>query len=146
MNASERITDHINALGGWRGKALARLRTLIRGAGPNLIEEWKWNTPVWSHNGNVVAIGAFQDHIKINFFQGASLEDSRGLFNAGLEAKASRAIDIYEADRIDEAALGNLVRAAMGLNAGKPDPKTTTSRGAAVSRKPPARRKREEET
>ena len=65
---------------------------------PELVEEWKWNTPVWSHNGNVLAVGAFQDHVKINFFKGASLDDPHGLFNAGLEAKASRAIDIHKAD------------------------------------------------
>jgi hypothetical protein len=100
MIASERITTHINDLGDWRGKVLAHLRELIRGAAPDLVEEWKWNTPVWSHNGNVVAVGAFQDHIKVNFFKGASLDDPQRLFNAGLDAKATRAIDIYEGDRL----------------------------------------------
>jgi hypothetical protein len=124
MNASERITTYIDELGDWRGKTLARLRKLIRDAAPVLSEEWKWNTPVWSHNGNVLAVGAFQDHVKVNFFKGASLDDSHGLFNAGLEAKASRAIDIHERDRINEAAFKDLVRAAVDLNGGKPKSKT----------------------
>lgn len=123
MNASERVTHYIDGLGDWRGKVLARLRKLIREASPDLIEGWKWNTPVWSGNGNVVAAGAFKDHVKLNFFKGASLKDPRGLFNAGLDAKASRAIDVHEGDRIDEAALKELVRAAVELNRGKPRPK-----------------------
>jgi hypothetical protein len=119
MTASERITNHINDLGGWRGTLLADLRKLIRETSPDLVEEWKWNTPVWSHNGNVLAVGAFQDHVKVNFFKGASLDDPHGLFNAGLEAKASRAIDIHEGDRIKDAPFKNLVRAAVALNGGK---------------------------
>src|SRR2546427_556642 len=116
MNASQHITNHIKDLADWRGKTLAQLRTLIHDAVPELMEEWKWNTPVWSHNGNVLAAGAFQDHVKVNFFKGASLDDPHGLFNAGLEAKASRAIDIRKGDRIKEAALKELVRAAAALN------------------------------
>ena len=111
MNASEQITTYIDGLGDWRGKTLARLRKLIRDAAPVLSEEWKWNTPVWSHNGNVL-------------FKGASLDDSHGVLNAGLEAKASRAIDIHERDRINEAAFKDLVRAAVDLNGGKPKSKT----------------------
>jgi hypothetical protein len=131
MTASEQITSHINDLGDWRGKMLAHLRTLIRTAAPDLIEEWKWNTPVWSHNGNVVAVGAFQDHVKVNFFKGASLDDPQGLFNAGLDAKATRAIDIHEGERINEAAFKNLVRAAVTLTSGQPtrkSPKTQKRR------------------
>jgi hypothetical protein len=119
MNASERITSHIDSLADWRGTLLARLRRLIRAAGPDLIEQWKWSTPVWSGRGNVVAVGAFQDHVKINFFQGAALDDSKGLFNAGLEAKATRAIDLHEGDRLDEAAFKDLMRAAVALDQGK---------------------------
>src|SRR5687768_10154208 len=110
MSASDQITQHINELGDWRGKMLAGLRKLIGDADPELVEGWKWNTPVWSFKGNVVAVGAFRDHVKINFFKGASLDDPRGLFNAGLEAKGSRAIDIHENDRVNEAALKDLVR------------------------------------
>jgi hypothetical protein len=126
MNASEQITTYIDSLGDWRGKTLARLRKLIRETAPDLSEEWKWNTPVWSHNGNVLAVGAFSDHVKINFFKGASLDDAHGLFNAGLEAKASRAIDIHERDRINEVAFKDLVRAAVDLNGGKPKSKKPT--------------------
>ena len=128
MNASEQITKHIHDLADWRGKVLDELRQLIHDAAPGAIEEWKWNTPVWSQNGNIVAIGAFQDHVKINFFRGASLNDSHGLFNAGLEAKASRAIDVHEGDRTNTAALKDLVRAAVALNAGKPKQKATPTR------------------
>ena len=126
MNASEQITRHIHDLADWRGKVLAQLRKLIHDAAPGAIEEWKWNTPAWSQNGNIVAIGAFQDHVKINFFKGASLNDSHGLFNAGLEAKASRAIDMHEGDRMNTAAFKDLVRAAAALNDGKAKQKTTT--------------------
>jgi hypothetical protein len=96
---------------------VARLRTLILKAAPELTEEWKWDTPVWSHKGNVVAAGVFKDHVKLNFFKGASLADPNGLFNAGLDAKATRAIDIAEGEEIDEAALKDLVRTAVAYNA-----------------------------
>lgn len=124
-NASEQITRHIKELSDWRGKMLARLRKVIRDAAPGLVEEWKWSTPVWSHLGNVLAAGAFKDHVKVNFFKGAALNDSKGVFNAGLDAKASRAIDIYEGDTLDEAALQALVRAAIALNGAKPKTSTT---------------------
>jgi hypothetical protein len=110
------VTNHIAELGDWRGALLARLRKLILAGYPALTEEWKWGTPVWSQKGNVVAVGAFKDHLKINFFKGASLADPHGLFNAGLDAKATRAIDLYEGDNINEAALKELVRAAVALN------------------------------
>src|SRR5258706_9593342 len=126
MNASEQITKHIHDLADWRGKVLAQLRQLIHDAAPGAIEEWKWNTPIWSQNGNIVAIGAFQDHVKINFFKGASLNDLHSLFNAGLEANASRAIDMHEGDRLNAAALKDLVRAAVALNDGKPKQKTVS--------------------
>ena len=116
---SERITRHIAELADWRGTILARLRQLILQADTALVEEWKWETPVWSRNGNVVAAGAFKDHIKLNFFKGASMQDPDGLFNAGLDAKATRAIDIHEGDTINEPALQELVRAAVAQNASK---------------------------
>ena len=113
---SQLITNHIAELADWRGKQLARLRKLILAADPAIVEEWKWGTPVWSHKGNVVAVGIFRDHVKINFFKGASLPDPHGLFNAGLEAKATRAIDLYEGDKINEPALKELIRAAVAHN------------------------------
>ena len=116
MNPSQLISTHIAELADWRGQMIARLRALILEADPDIAEEWKWDTPVWSHKGNVVAAGAFKDHIKLNFFKGAALNDPHGLFNAGLEAKASRAIDLHEGDDIDESALKELVRAAVDHN------------------------------
>ena len=116
LTPSQLITNQIAELADWRGKVFARLRKLILAADPDITEEWKWGTAVWSHKGNVVAIGAFKDHLKINFFKGASLQDPKGLFNAGLEAKATRAIDLHEGDKINESALKELIRAAVALN------------------------------
>lgn len=117
MNVSGLIDQRITELGGWRGEAMARIRRLIRKAVPDIVEEWKWDTPVWSRDGNVLAVGSFQDHVKINFFRGALLEDPKHLFNAGLEARATRAIDLFEGDKLDEAALQDLIRSAVALNA-----------------------------
>lgn len=113
---SQLIDNQIAALADWRGKMLTRLRKLIHEAAPNIIEEWKWDTAVWTQNGLVCSAGAFKDHIKINFFKGASLKDSKGLFNAGLEAKATRAIDFNEGDTINEPALKELISAAVAFN------------------------------
>src|SRR5512144_453236 len=115
-SVSQQIDNYIKGLTGWRGQMLARLRKLIRAASPKLTEEWKWDTPVWSYKGNVVAGGVFKDHVKLNFFKGASLRDQNGLFNAGLDAKATRAIDFSNGDEIDEAALKDLVREAAAYN------------------------------
>ena len=117
MTASQHIDKQIKDLDDWRGKTLARLRKLVREAAPELTEEWKWDTPVWAYKGNVVAGGVFKDHVKLNFFKGASLEDPKGLFNAGLDAKTSRSIDFHENSRIDEPALKELVRSAVAYNA-----------------------------
>jgi hypothetical protein len=114
---SEQIDQQIADLPDWRGRRMAELRTLINEADPNLKEDWKWGTPVWAHNGNVISLGAFKEHVKINFFKGASLDDPKGLFNAGLDAKATRSIDLSENDRIDEEALQALIRAAVNQNA-----------------------------
>jgi hypothetical protein len=116
-SASQQITNQIAELTDWRGKKLAHLRKLILDAAPGMTEDWKWGTAVWSHNGNVVAAGAFKDHLKINFFKGAALKDPKSLFNAGLDAKTSRAIDIDEGDIINEGDLKDLIRAAVALNA-----------------------------
>ncbi len=134
MNPSELIDRRITELDDWRGKTLTRLRALILEAAPNLVEEWKWDTPVWSFNGDVVAAGAFQDHVKLNFFHGALLEDHH-LFNAGLDAQKTRAIDIYENDNIDEEALKNLIRSAVELNALKP---TKPAKKPAIPKKKPS--------
>ena len=116
MIPSKLIDKQIAELKDWRGQMIARLRKIIHDAGPELTEEWKWNTAVWSQNGLVVAVGAFKGSVKVNFFQGASLQDPRKLFNAGLEAKKTRAIDLHEGDKINEPALKDLIRAAVAQN------------------------------
>ena len=116
ITPSQLIDNQIAELADWRGKILARLRKLMHEAAPNIIEEWKWDTAVWTQNGLVCSAGAFKDHIKINFFKGASLKDPKGLFNAGLEAKATRAIDFNEGDTINEPALKELISAAVAFN------------------------------
>lgn len=119
MDASELIDQRIAELDDWRGRIISQARNVIHQAVPDIVEEWKWDTPVWSQHGNVVAAGAFQDHVKLNFFKGALLDDPDHLFNAGLDAKATRAIDIYQGDKLNEAALKNLIRAAAALNSSK---------------------------
>ena len=119
QSPSENIDQFIVGLADWRGDLITRLRALINEAEPALKEDWKWDTPVWSSNGNVCAVGAFKNSVKINFFKGASLPDPQGLFNGGLQAKASRSIDLAEGDSIDERALQDLVRAAADHNSVK---------------------------
>ena len=118
MNPSERIDKQIAELADWRGQMVARLRKLILEADPDISEEWKWETAVWAHKGLVCAVGAFKQTVKMNFFQGAFLEDSHKLFNAGLDAKKTRAIDFHEGDAIDESALKDLIRTAVAHNSG----------------------------
>ena len=118
-DASKCIDQRIKSLGDWRGETMAMLRKIITSASSSLAEEWKWDTPVFTSNGNVVAIGAFKEGLKINFFKGASLPDPHHLFNGGLDAKTSRAIDLKKDDRINELALKELVRAAVAKNGGK---------------------------
>ena len=115
-SASKLITKQIADLKDWRGKTYARVRELILEAAPGITEEWKWGTAVWTENGMVCSAGTFKDHVKINFSKGASLKDPKHLFNAGLDAKATRAIDLAEGDKIDEVALKALVREAVAFN------------------------------
>lgn len=119
LTPSQHIDKFIKETTDWRGKLLARLRKLVLASASELTEEWKWDTPVWSYKGNVVAGGVFKDHVKLNFFKGASLKDPKKLFNAGLEAKTSRGIDFIEDSKIDEAALKDLIREAVALNSAK---------------------------
>ncbi len=112
------IANQISELHDWRGAMMTRLRAAIRGAHPEINEDWKWETAVFTSGGkNVCALGVFKDHVKINFFKGASLADPKRLFNAGLDAKASRAIDVHEDEQLSEPALKDLVRAAVAANA-----------------------------
>jgi hypothetical protein len=117
LTPSQEIDKFINDLTDWRGKRIKKFRTLILKTAPEVTEDWKWGVPVWTYKGNVVASGVFKDHVKLNFFKGASLPDPKKLFNAGLEAKATRAIDIAENDKVDEAAIKDLIRAAIDFNA-----------------------------
>jgi hypothetical protein len=116
MNPSELIDKQIADLGDWRCVMLAQARKLIHEAAPEISEEWKWGTAVYTQKGLVCAASAFNGHAKLNFFKGASLEDPKGLFNAGLDAKATRAIDLHQGDPLQEAALQDLIRAAVAYN------------------------------
>ncbi|WP_055324660.1 DUF1801 domain-containing protein [Ralstonia solanacearum] len=118
-SASALIDAKIQELGDWRGEMLARLRALIKAADPEVLEEWKWRgTPVWSHNGLICTGETYKQVVKMTFAKGASLADPAGLFNASLEGNTRRAIDIREGDKLNEAALKALIRAAVGLNKG----------------------------
>ena len=115
--ASRRIDARIGELDDWRGKTLARVRTLIKRADPGVIEEWKWRgVPVWSHAGMICTGETYAKVVKLTFAKGASLEDPARLFNSSLEGNTRRAIDLREGDELNEAALENLVRAAVVLN------------------------------
>jgi hypothetical protein len=116
MNPSEQIDQYIAGYTDWRGQMLNRLRELVHESDPEIQEEWKWNSPVWSHNGAVCSASAFKKHVGMNFFQGASLEDTDGLFNSGLESKKSRSINFSEGDEIDETAVKFLIHKAVALN------------------------------
>ena len=116
MDASKLIDKQIASLGDWRGKTFTKLRKMIHDANPGVAEEWKWNTAVFTHEGLVLALGAFKGSVKMNFFQGASLPDPHKIFNAALEAKKTRAVDFHENDKIDEPALKDLIRSAVAYN------------------------------
>ncbi|TMI34958.1 DUF1801 domain-containing protein [Candidatus Bathyarchaeota archaeon] len=116
MIPSKFIDQQIIELTDWRGKTMAKLRKIVHDSDPAIAEEWKWNTAVYAHNGLVLAVGAFKGNVKMNFFLGASLPDLHKLFNAGLEAKKTRAIDLHEEDKINEPALKDLIRTAVAQN------------------------------
>jgi len=113
---SQLLDAKIKELGDWRGEALSRIRALIKQADPDIVEEWKWSGPVWSHNGLVCTGETYKKVVKMTFPKGASLKDPSGLFNSSLEGKVRRAIDFHEGDRIDGEALKSLIRAAVALN------------------------------
>jgi hypothetical protein len=119
---AQQIDARIEELDDWRGETLSGLRTLIKQADPDVVEEWKWvkpssgGTPVWSHDGGICTGEAYKSVVKLTFFKGASLDDPSGLFNSSLEGKVRRAIDVHEGERIDEDAFKALIRAAVALN------------------------------
>ena len=119
-SASRLIDERIKELGDWRGKMLSRLRTLIKQADPEVIEEWKWRgVPVWSHDGLICTGETYKAGVKMTFAKGAALDDPSGLFNSSLEGNTRRAIDFREGETIDEEALKGLIRAAVTLNASR---------------------------
>src|SRR5947207_5336688 len=135
--ASAFIDEKIKELGDWRGKTLAKVRDIIHQADPEIVEEWKWakatspGTPVWSHGGIVCTGETYKNVVKMTFAKGAALKDPSGLFNSSLEGNVRRAIDIHEGDKIDEAALKDLIRAAVALNLeGKSKPKPKPRRAS----------------
>ena len=116
-SASAFIDEKIKELGDWRGKTLAKVRKLIHDADPEIVEEWKWmGTPVFSHGGIVCTGESYKSVVKLTFAKGAALKDPAGLFNSSLDGNVRRAIDIHEGDKLDEAALRDLIRAAVALN------------------------------
>jgi hypothetical protein len=116
-SASAFIDEKIKQLGDWRGKTLAKVREIIHKADPEIVEEWKWmGTPVFSHNGIVCTGETYKSVVKMTFAKGAALNDPAGLFNSSLDGNVRRAIDIHEGEKINEAALKDLVRAAVALN------------------------------
>jgi len=132
--ASALIDEKIQGLRDWRGKTLAKVRDIIHEADPDIVEEWKWGTPVWSHGGGIVCTGeTYKSAVKLTFAKGAQLKDPSGLFTSSLEGKVRRAIDIHEGETINEAALKHLIRAAGALNAkgkAKPKPQRAAARRA----------------
>ena len=137
--ASELISKRLAELGDWRGETLRRMRTLIKDADPDVVEEWKWvkptkpGTPVWSHDGIICTGESYKNVVKLTFAKGASLKDPARLFNSSLDGNTRRAIDIHEGDKVDEAALKDLIRAAVALNLkgkNKPKPKPKPRRAA----------------
>ncbi|HVP46165.1 MAG TPA: DUF1801 domain-containing protein [Bryobacteraceae bacterium] len=133
-SASAFIDEKINELGDWRGKTLAKVREIIHKADPEIVEAWKWRgTPVWSHGGIVCTGETYKNVVKMTFAKGAALKDPARLFNSSLDGNVRRAIDIHEGDTIDEAALKDLIRAAVALNLmiqSKEKPRRTSSKRA----------------
>jgi hypothetical protein len=117
---SQLIDARIEELGDWRGKMLSRLRTLVRQADPEVVEEWKWSVPVWSHDGLICTGETYKNVVKMTFARGAALKDPSGLFNSSLDGNTRRAIDFHDGEKIDEKALKRLVRAAVALNKSTP--------------------------
>jgi hypothetical protein len=121
-SASASIDAKINELGGWRGKTLAKVREIVLAADPEIVEEWKWakatspGVPVWSQGGIICTGETYKNLVKLTFAKGAALKDPSGLFNSSLEGNVRRAIDIHEGEKINEAALKDLIRAAVALN------------------------------
>ena len=132
QSAAQRIGRRIAELSDWRGETLGQIRALIREADPDILEEWKWENPVWSHEGIVCTGETYKSIVKMTFAKGAALKDPAHLFNSSLEGNVRRAIDIRESEQINEAALKELIRAAVELNLtikNKPKPRRPSPKG-----------------
>jgi hypothetical protein len=133
-SATAFIDQKIQELGDWRGKTLAKVRAIIHAADPEIVEEWKWRgTPVWSHGGIICTGETYKSIVKMTFAKGAALQDPSSLFNSSLDGNVRRAIDIHEGEKVDEAALKDLIRAAVALNLegkSKPKPRRANSKRA----------------
>lgn len=116
MDASEKVTKSIASYNDWRGNLLSELRELINKTAPELTEDFKWNVPVWTSNGLVCAISAFKDHVKMNFFKGAYLPDPHGIINGGQDSKEHRSINLNKGDKLDTAAIKELLLSAVAYN------------------------------
>src|SRR5262245_55305626 len=116
QSASELISNRIEELADWRGKTLGRMRKLIKQADPDVVEEWKWGNPVWSHDGLICTGETYKKVVKMTFAKGASLKDPSRLFNSSLEGKVRRAIDFHEGEKLNEKALKDLFRTAVAFN------------------------------
>ncbi len=131
QSPSALISDRIAELGDWRGETLARMRKLIKATDPNVVEEWKWGIPVWSHDGIICTGESYKKVVKLTFAKGASLKDSARLFNSSLEGNVRRAIDIHEGEEVNESAFKALVRQAVAFNSSaEPKPKLKPSKNA----------------
>ena len=119
QSPSRMIDERIRELGDWRGKILSRLRAFIKQADPDVVEEWKWGGPVWSHDGLICTGETYRNVVKMTFAKGAALKDPSHLFNSSLDGNTRRAIDFHEDEKIDEEALKALIRAAVTLNASR---------------------------
>ncbi len=123
QSAAELISQRIIDLGDWRGETLSRMRKLIQAADPDVVEEWKWMNPVWSHDGIICTGESYKRAVKLTFAKGASLKDPARLFNSSLDGNVRRAIDIHEGEQVDATAFKALIRQAVALNgSGKPKP------------------------
>jgi len=138
-STSELMDEKIKELGDWRGKTLAKVREIVHAADPEILEEWKWvkptspGIPVWSHGGIVCTGETYKNVVKMTFAKGATLKDPAGLFNSSLDGNVRRAIDIHQGEKVDEAALKDLIRAAVALNLkgkSKPKPRRASSKRA----------------
>ena len=115
-SASDLIDERIASLGDWRGEALARMRKLIKAADPQVVEEWKWGGPVWSHDGIICTGETYKSHVKLTFARGASLGDPKKLFTSSLDGNVRRGLDVREGEKVDEAAFKALVKEAVAAN------------------------------